>query len=361
MQGYTIGQSRWNAVQTVNDGRIRVIIADDQSIIREGLQVLLASDEGIDVVGSAENGRAAIEAIAATQPDVVLLDIEMPAMDGLEATQIVRQRYPNVKVLILSSHDDGSYLLEALQAGASGYLLKSTAASEIGKTIRSVHTGNLVFGPGMGGSLVDRLSDRDDSASGIHGELIDSLNGTFDPDRLQASAHYFSRHPEANRLWKLLSDDIYGDSNSLPGLYLAGWFARLYDDNAALAMHYFASGIERGISIQGDRECLNAFYRAGKSLQPDTAFGWLVRPDSPWQGETEGRAFLLAEAAALFGSTSATYEWLRARSQLRAFQSVSQELSSVAAQLDGLQRGFRELARPDRVGLTSEDRFLARV
>lgn len=331
-------------VSKVTDDRIRVIIADDQSIIREGLQVLLASDDGIDVVGTADNGRSAIDAIASVQPDVVLVDIEMPMMNGLEMAQVVRQRFPDVKVLILSSHDDEGYLVKALQAGASGYLLKSTAASDIGKTIRSVKAGNLVFGPGMGDSLVDGLRDRDDAPLRIREELSTSLSEPFDPDRLQASAHYFSRHPEAERLWKLLSDEIYGDAHSLSGLYLAGWFARVHDDNQSLAVHYFSQGIERGISNQSDRACMDAFYQAGKSLQPEVAFGWLLRPDAPWQLAETGRAFVLSEAAALFGHMSPTYRWLLVQTQLQAFQAVSQSLANVATQLDGLQHGFRAIA-----------------
>lgn len=335
-------------VLDVTDDKIRVLIADDQSIIREGLQILLASEAGIEVVGIADNGKSALEAIALLQPDVALIDIEMPHMDGLATAKVLCQRHPNVKILILSSHDDRSYLLDALQAGASGYLLKSTAATDVAKTIRSVHRGHLVFGPGMSAPLVAQLLARESDTPNIQAEMLDVVRATFDSERLRSSAQHFARHPQARELWKALTDEIYGDNTNLAGPYLAGWFAHNRDRNTALAMHYFASGFERGLQIHAERKHLEAFYQAGKTLHPEVAFGWLLQATSPWQQSPTDRSALLIEAAAVFGVQSSTYQRLLIRTRIQALEQMSDRLARASSKLSILQQGFDAIPASDR-------------
>jgi DNA-binding NarL/FixJ family response regulator len=128
---------------------IRLLIVDDQSLIRQGLKAMLEQEPDLQVVGDAENGKVALEMVAALQPDVVLMDIRMPEMDGRTATKLIVQNFPNIKVLVLSTFDDDSYLTGAMRAGAKGYLLKDMPSSELADAIRFGHYGYTQFGPGL--------------------------------------------------------------------------------------------------------------------------------------------------------------------------------------------------------------------
>lgn len=128
---------------------IRLLIVDDQSLIRRGLKALLKLDEELQVVGEAEHGQAAIDLIATLQPDIVLMDVRMPEMDGVAATKIIAQQFPQTKVLILTTFDDEAYVTQALQYGASGYLLKDTPFEELAQAIRFVQKGYTQIGPGL--------------------------------------------------------------------------------------------------------------------------------------------------------------------------------------------------------------------
>jgi YesN/AraC family two-component response regulator len=117
---------------------IRILLVDDQALLCEVLQTWLNVEDDLNVVGIAHNGQEAVEKAEILQPDIVLMDIDMPHMDGLNATKIIAQRFPNIKVIFLSGHDDDAYLGKSLRAGAKGYLLKNTTAEELVSKIRSV-------------------------------------------------------------------------------------------------------------------------------------------------------------------------------------------------------------------------------
>ena len=118
---------------------INVLIVDDHAILRDGIRSLLESQEDILVVGEAENGSQAIELVKSHSPDVVLMDISMPQMNGLEATRFIHDHFPDAKVLILTQHDNPEYITPALQAGAAGYVLKRSGRRELLNALRQVH------------------------------------------------------------------------------------------------------------------------------------------------------------------------------------------------------------------------------
>jgi len=118
---------------------IRVLIVDDHAILRDGIRSLLERQEGIVVVGEASNGREALSCVSDLHPDIVLMDVAMPEMNGLEATQLIKSYYPQVKVLILTQHDNREYVLPLLQSGASGYVLKRSGGREVVAAIRQVY------------------------------------------------------------------------------------------------------------------------------------------------------------------------------------------------------------------------------
>jgi DNA-binding NarL/FixJ family response regulator len=156
--------------------RIRVLIADDHAILREGVRALLKLSEDIEVVGEAANGQEAIEAARALSPDVILMDIAMPGLGGLEATLEIRKENPGAKILVLTQYEDREYIRRFLKAGVSGYVLKKAAGADLTAAIRAVNRGGLVLDPevareamreqtssaGAGGSdLYDTLTDRE--------------------------------------------------------------------------------------------------------------------------------------------------------------------------------------------------------
>jgi RNA polymerase sigma factor (sigma-70 family) len=128
---------------------IHLLLADDQSIIREGLRSLLEAKSDLTVVGEAENGQIAVDMALALNPDVVLMDVRMPVMDGVAATRTLTQQLCQTKVIVLTTFDDDEYVAQALRWGAKGYLLKDTPSNELADAIRAVHKGYTQFGPGL--------------------------------------------------------------------------------------------------------------------------------------------------------------------------------------------------------------------
>jgi DNA-binding NarL/FixJ family response regulator len=131
----------------MSESVIRVLIADDQLLMRDGLASLLNIQPGIDVVGMAENGQEAITAVADLLPDVVLMDVRMPVMDGIEATAEIHRRFPEIKVLMLTTFDDEAYVTGALRAGAFGYVLKNTPALDLAQAIQMAQRGMVQLAP----------------------------------------------------------------------------------------------------------------------------------------------------------------------------------------------------------------------
>ena len=128
---------------------IRVLLVDDQKLMREGLRVLLELEQSLEVAGEAADGQAALEAFEALQPDVVLMDIRMPGMDGVEATWRLRERWPQARIIILTTFDDDEYVFEGLRAGALGYLLKDVSGQELAEAVRTVAAGGALVEPSV--------------------------------------------------------------------------------------------------------------------------------------------------------------------------------------------------------------------
>ncbi|MBU6401474.1 MAG: response regulator transcription factor [Verrucomicrobia bacterium] len=151
-----------------------LLLADDHTIVRQGLRALLQQDDGIQVVGEAETGRQAVQLARKLLPEIVVMDIAMPMLNGLEATRQIVRDTPVTKVLILSCYNDGEYVRRATEAGASGYLLKQTAADDLLKAIREVQHGNAYFSPAVSKQLLE--SYRDNAVARVTGEKnVDSL------------------------------------------------------------------------------------------------------------------------------------------------------------------------------------------
>lgn len=135
--------------------KIRVLVVDDHTIVRDGVRALLALAGDVEVVGEAANGREAIEMVRQLAPDVVLMDIAMPILGGLEATRRIRKEFPTVRVLVLTQYDDREYVFPLIEAGASGFLSKTAASSELTAAIRHVYQGESYLSPSVAKLMVE--------------------------------------------------------------------------------------------------------------------------------------------------------------------------------------------------------------
>jgi NarL family two-component system response regulator LiaR len=150
----------------VADGPIRVLIVDDHEVVREGLRAFLELQDGLDVVGEAGDGEAAVAAVSELSPDVVLMDLVMPRLDGVGAMQELRRRESRARVIVLTSFTDDAKLLPAIQAGAAGYLLKNVRPAELARAVRAAHAGEALLDPAVAARLVEAISDPPQSATG---------------------------------------------------------------------------------------------------------------------------------------------------------------------------------------------------
>ncbi len=137
---------------------IRIVIVDDQRLIREGLAALLGLIPDLDVVGQAEDGRSVLELIPKTQPDVILMDVRMPGMNGVAATREICTRHRDMRVIVLTTFDNDEYVFEALSAGAAGYLLKNADPDHLAAAIRAVHRGESVLDPAVTQKVIHRAT-----------------------------------------------------------------------------------------------------------------------------------------------------------------------------------------------------------
>ncbi|MFI5251263.1 MAG: response regulator [Bacteroidota bacterium] len=140
--------------------RIRLIFADDHSIVRNGLRTLFRSNKDFSIVGEAADGEEALELANKRNPDVAILDISMPKLNGVDTTRLIKQAHPNMKVLILTIHEDEAYVYQMIRAGANGYILKNSEKNEILAAVRAVFANETFFSPGISKLMIEKFIQR---------------------------------------------------------------------------------------------------------------------------------------------------------------------------------------------------------
>jgi DNA-binding NarL/FixJ family response regulator len=154
---------------------IRLLIVDDQRLMRQGLQTLLELETGFEIVGQAGDGQSALDAYAELQPDVVLMDIRMPGMDGVEATRRIHEKWSNARIIILTTFNDDAYVFEALRVGALGYLLKDLSGHELANAVRTVASGGALIDPSVARKVVTEFARLTSPARPINEGLPEPL------------------------------------------------------------------------------------------------------------------------------------------------------------------------------------------
>jgi two-component system response regulator NreC len=194
--------------------RVRIVLADDHEIVREGLRMIIESQPDLEVIGEASTGREAVQLASTQQPDLILMDLTMPEMNGMEATIAIKHAHPEVQVLVLTMHDSQEHFFRLLQAGASGYVLKGGAKSDLLAAIRAVARGDVFLHPSLAKRLVsdylrrqkaedepaaDRLTEREEEVLRL---IAEGRTGREIAEALVLSPNTVERH-RANLMGKL--------------------------------------------------------------------------------------------------------------------------------------------------------------
>lgn len=339
---------------------ISVLLVDDQALLRQALASLLEQNSDIKIVSNASDGHEAIRQVALHRPDIALIDVEMPALDGLSATQLITQRFPETKVIVLSAHDQNTYLVNALKAGAKSYLLKDTLSEELINTIRMVHKGYGQFGPGILEKMVAGITTTEEASSEVvaeqdalaastptsasaHGiensapssalvlgspqsklskSSVTKLLNRFEPDELLTFVQQLQGHTKTTIALKpILTQRLAKEPTNLAALYLQGVLASQAWQQPKKAYASLQAGFQAGIQQEVSPHALWLFYKAARSLNPTLAFSWLTHVDSPWNSR-KGLPFLIREAAKLFGKGSPQYRSLLLTYRIRTLKAM---------------------------------------
>jgi DNA-binding NarL/FixJ family response regulator len=148
------------AERTMAENQIRVLLADDHAVVRQGVRQFLEEDSGIQVVAEAGDGAEAIRLVETHRPDVAVLDVRMPEVTGIEATRRIKERFPQVRVLVLTAHDDDPYVFALLEAGADGYVLKTASGDDLVAAVRTVHAGQSALSPEIATKVIRQATSR---------------------------------------------------------------------------------------------------------------------------------------------------------------------------------------------------------
>ena len=155
--------------------KIKLVIVDDHPLVLDGLISRLNRSQEIQIIGQASNGKEALEVVERLNPDVVLMDINMPEMNGIEAAEIFKEKFPEIKLLVLSMHDDHEYVITLTQAGAKGYILKSASADEMLMAIKAIFMGGVYYSPEIANILVNKDSNSHDDALSSREQMVLAL------------------------------------------------------------------------------------------------------------------------------------------------------------------------------------------
>ncbi|PZM62680.1 DNA-binding response regulator [Paenibacillus dendritiformis] len=172
---------------------IKVMIADDQEIVREGLKMILSLYEEVSVIGEVPNGKVLLEQLEVMTPDVILMDIRMPVMDGITAAQLVKERHPEVKVIILTTFNEDEYIIQGLKNGVEGYILKDSGSADILNAIKTVYAGSVLLNPKVTERMVEAISSGRDKAMPSRQEAaVPDKLGLLTPRETEVARHILS-------------------------------------------------------------------------------------------------------------------------------------------------------------------------
>ena len=320
---------------------VRILVVDDQKVIRQGLKALLEAEPDLQVVDVAENGAVALEIIKHLQPDVALIDLYMPVMDGVTATRMISQHFSHTKVLLLSGSNHDESIAAALEAGAMGYLLKDTSAEDLANAIRSVHKGYSQLGPG----LLSKLISRQPSSQAI--ATVPSTQCTHLETALLALLNHpalmntkklgqfmdLVKSPEAVPFLLTRIDQILAEQpDNFVGQYIAGTLRHRFQAQEHRAIQHwsvgFNQGFNRGLTLEG----LLLFCDAAHPIAPEQVTSWLSQLLQACSS-SGSLSSLVETAAQCFGTYSWCYRVLTSLWQIKRMNSLIDDINSLKTKL----------------------------
>jgi DNA-binding NarL/FixJ family response regulator len=216
---------------------ISIMLVEDHKIVREGTRQLLEQNADFSVIGEAADGLEAVNLVETLSPDIIIMDVRLPNMNGIDATRLITHRHPQMKVIILSAYDDDSYIFPLFEAGASGYLLKNSSGAELAAAIRSVQQGETALSPHIGSKIIHRLGNKSENARTLcsltQRELdVLKLAALGQPNKLIATRLEISVQTVQVHLRNIFSKlDVGNRSEAVARALQSGWISLETHDN----------------------------------------------------------------------------------------------------------------------------------
>jgi DNA-binding NarL/FixJ family response regulator len=326
---------------------IKVAIVDDQKVVTQGLKALLEVEPDVEIVGTGSNGREAIELAETLSPDVLLIDQYMPIMDGTAATRIISGRFPKIAVLLLSGSESDDTVAAALQAGAKGYLLKSTSAEELADSIRSVHRGYSQMGPGLmekflarmnaGGAAMPNAAQSTASLQPLTDrlQLLLSDSSQFDAEAMRRLLDSVSEPGAAAELMTQIERRLQRNPNHVSALYLAGQLIHEFNQHSRLSLNHFRLAYQHAQQQNLQPSVRFHICRAAWSVNVSEAFGWLREMLNVRQSSQSHSEFFMG-LAQVFGASSDPYRMLKAVWEIQQVMGVCREITGLRPKVDRL-------------------------
>ncbi len=334
---------------------IRVVIVDDQKVITQGLKVLLESEPDIEIVATGCNGQEAIELATAHQPDVLLIDQNMPVMMGTEAVKIICDRNPSLAVLLLSGSDQDDCITEALQAGAKGYLLKTTSAEDLASSIRSVNRGYSQMGPGLLEKLLAKVNpgyaptssstliEQTQTVSKAQLFQILSIPQQFDVETLSSLLNSVTVKDDGTDLMTRLEVELQRNPSHVSASYLAGQLIHKLKFNSPLAMEYLRMAFKNAQTQNFPLSVSFVICKAAWEINSDVTFRWLNKLLMEWPLNESPRAFF-DTLRNVFGPSLEPYRLLMVSWEIRSLKDLCDQTNTLKSKLSSLQTSVKAVA-----------------
>jgi DNA-binding NarL/FixJ family response regulator len=327
---------------------IRVVIVDDQKVVTQGLKALLESEPDIQIVGTGANGQEAISIVANLLPDVLLIDHSMPVMNGVEATQSITQQFPTVAVLLLSGSDQEDHIAEALQAGAKGYLLKSTSSEDLANSIRSVDRGYSQMGPGLLEKLLAKINSpaaSSSSAAPLNSTTENSLSANlaqilnipshFDVLQMDGLLTTICDVSVAAALMTQLERQLQQQPSHVSALYLSGQFICKFQQHNQRAMNYFRLAFTHAHNQSFALPILLQICRGAWAVDSTETLSWLIDILKNWPKDQPSHV-LFETVNQVFDPNTDPYRQLKAILEIQNLVLLCEQVNALKSKLSTL-------------------------
>jgi DNA-binding NarL/FixJ family response regulator len=331
---------------------IRVLIVDDQKVVTQGLKALLESEPDIQIVGTGANGQEAIHLVSTLNPDVLLIDQYMPVMNGVEATQLLTNQFPHVAVLLLSSSDQDHHIAEAIQAGAKGYLLKTTSSEDLAHSIRSVDRGYSQMGPGLLEKLLAKINGSAASLASPETAPLSStsaleppLSSDLDPilsnpaqfdiaelTRLLNATHNVNM---AAVLMTQMEKQLQQNPSHVSVLYLSGAVIGKFHQRNQRAINYFRLAFTHAQTQFFPLSALLHICRGAWAVNSTETLSWLVSILRAWPTD-EPYGSLFEQMSQVFGAGTDPYRQLKAVWEIERLKLLCEQVDALKSKLSVL-------------------------